>query len=393
MTVMKKGGALAFGLFWVTGLGLVPLKAQASPCGEPKKLVAPIFDTDGRYPIIWRPSTTTGVSYELQEATNPAFIGDAHTIYSGSDPSKALAGRRQITTYYYRVRAKKAGHSASPWKSAAQGVAVPGTQTARVPPAITVPAYDQDGSYQVTWASSPTPGINYLLEEATDAAFTNGRRVAYFGPALHKNISERTMGDTYYYRVRAVKQGLRDSAWKTGGNGCEMETPPVVTSPPDTGQDKCYNNTMEIPCPSVGQPFYGQDAQYSRPRLFIDNGNGTVDDTVTGLVWQREMPTESYKWEEAQAYCADLSLAEASDWRLPSIKELSLLVDSSMYNHAIDTLVFPDLTMFEIQVWSSTPYAPDPTYAWIVHFSSGHASGNGEYKARSYDIRCVRGGK
>ena len=31
---------------------------------------------------------------------------------------------------------------------------------------------------------------------------------------------------------------------------------------PDTGQTKCYNDTVEIPCPSPGQPFYGQDAQY-----------------------------------------------------------------------------------------------------------------------------------
>ncbi len=32
---------------------------------------------------------------------------------------------------------------------------------------------------------------------------------------------------------------------------------------PDTGQSKCYNATVEIPCPSSGQPFYGQDAQYN----------------------------------------------------------------------------------------------------------------------------------
>ena len=32
---------------------------------------------------------------------------------------------------------------------------------------------------------------------------------------------------------------------------------------PDTGQSKCYNNTVEITCPSPGQPFYGQDANYS----------------------------------------------------------------------------------------------------------------------------------
>ena len=32
---------------------------------------------------------------------------------------------------------------------------------------------------------------------------------------------------------------------------------------PDTGQTKCYNNTKEIPCPAPGEPFYGQDGNYT----------------------------------------------------------------------------------------------------------------------------------
>ncbi len=32
---------------------------------------------------------------------------------------------------------------------------------------------------------------------------------------------------------------------------------------PDTGQNKCYDNSVIIPCPSIGQPFYGQDASYA----------------------------------------------------------------------------------------------------------------------------------
>ncbi len=35
---------------------------------------------------------------------------------------------------------------------------------------------------------------------------------------------------------------------------------------PDTGQTQCYSDTVEISCPSPGEAFYGQDAQY-QPRL------------------------------------------------------------------------------------------------------------------------------
>ena len=62
---------------------------------------------------------------------------------------------------------------------------------------------------------------------------------------------------------------------------------------PDTGQTKCYDNTVEIPCPASGQPFHGQDAQYNGPvRSYTLLGGGTmVQDNVTGLIW--EMKTSS----------------------------------------------------------------------------------------------------
>jgi len=72
-----------------------------------------------------------------------------------------------------------------------------------------------------------------------------------------------------------------------------------ATPVPDTGQTKCYNNTVEIPCPSPGQPFYGQDAQYdTSPQSYskLDaSGNdlpesttswSMVRDNVTGLIWE-----------------------------------------------------------------------------------------------------------
>lgn len=49
----------------------------------------------------------------------------------------------------------------------------------------------------------------------------------------------------------------------------------------------------------------------------VDNGDGTVTDTKTGLMWQKA-DAGTMNWETAIAYCKKLMLAGHSDWRLPS---------------------------------------------------------------------------
>ncbi len=145
-----------------------------------------------------------------------------------------------------------------------------------------------------------------------------------------------------------------------------------AVSLPDTGQTKCYDNTREISCPLPGQPFYGQDAQYGTNRQsFTDLGNGIVRDNVTGLEWQQATAPGDYTWNEAISYCEDLTLGGHSDWRLPTIKELSTLVDSSIPSPgpAINTAYFPD-TRASIY-FSSTIYASDSFSLWVVYFDRG----------------------
>lgn len=60
---------------------------------------------------------------------------------------------------------------------------------------------------------------------------------------------------------------------------------------------------------------------------FIDNGNKTVTDKSTGLVWQKNDSGEGVDWSEALKYCEDLNSAGYTDWRLPNAKELQYIVD------------------------------------------------------------------
>ncbi len=122
---------------------------------------------------------------------------------------------------------------------------------------------------------------------------------------------------------------------------------------------------------------------------YQDNGNGTVTDLMTGLMWQA-MEVRSEKWEQALAYCNRMDLGGYTDWRLPTIKELSTLVDESRINPSINTTFFPATR--SAAYWSSTTFARHPGFAWYVRFDSG-LEHNGGYKGRRYLIRAVRGGK
>lgn len=60
---------------------------------------------------------------------------------------------------------------------------------------------------------------------------------------------------------------------------------------------------------------------------FMDNGNGTISDTATGLMWQQADDGIERDWENALSYAENLVLASYSDWRLPNAKELQSIVD------------------------------------------------------------------
>jgi len=94
----------------------------------------------------------------------------------------------------------------------------------------------------------------------------------------------------------------------------------------DTGQDRCYDAQVEIAYPAPDGAFAGQDAQYAgNAPSYVDNGDGTVTDRVTGLIWQQD-PGEKTTFERAQAGAATCRLAGHADWRLPTIKELYSLI-------------------------------------------------------------------
>lgn len=147
----------------------------------------------------------------------------------------------------------------------------------------------------------------------------------------------------------------------------------------DTGQGTCYNNETEIACPATGKAFAGQDAQFARtPQSFTDNGDGTVKDNVTGLVWQQIPDKERLGWQAAQDYCDALELADRGDWRAPNLKELFGLSDFSSGWPYLDKSVFTlHGNRKDQQFWASNFYLVGTTHdgapsAFGVNHVTGH---------------------
>lgn len=150
--------------------------------------------------------------------------------------------------------------------------------------------------------------------------------------------------------------------------------------------------------------FYGQDAQFEGPEFnYTDNGDGTVTDNVTELVWQQVPPDMPFSWADAQDYCEVLSLAGSDNWRTPSLKELFSISDFTTGWPYINTEYFGLANAPEFkqqQYWSNNYYEVGTTHggapsAIEVNHGTGHikaypdGSDGGPMGAKY--VRCVQG--
>lgn len=153
---------------------------------------------------------------------------------------------------------------------------------------------------------------------------------------------------------------------------------------------------------------------------YMDNGDGTVSDLNTGLVWEKKTDDasihdkdNSYTWSTGSPYppngtafttflyglnggtSSDGSATSGCftghcDWRLPTIEELRGILLSAYpcgTNPCIDPAFGPTQSDF---YWSATTYAGFPDDAWFVDFDDGNVSNDG--KPTDYYARAVRGG-
>ena len=120
---------------------------------------------------------------------------------------------------------------------------------------------------------------------------------------------------------------------------------------------------------------------------FVDQADGTVADTLTGLVWQQADSTATYPQSAAADYCGALDLGGEviGTWRLPTVVELQGLVDTTRSNPAIDPVLFPSSSAS--YHWTSSVNPTASTAHWGVLFTSGGISY--VFDSGALDVRCV----
>jgi len=136
---------------------------------------------------------------------------------------------------------------------------------------------------------------------------------------------------------------------------------------------------------------------------FTDNGNGTVTDTQTKVVWQRCVvgmkwdgksctgQSLDYKYRESHSVVDEFNqkkVAKHSNWRLPTEKELASLVESTCFNPAINLDVFPYTP--QSGFWTSTEdQGLNSTRIKVLHFYNGNTYAANQNQ--SWRIRLVAG--
>lgn len=205
--------------------------------------------------------------------------------------------------------------------------------------------------------------------------------------------------DCHYGRDKAAADG---NLTKIGGGSAGFDFTKVCNSGEWAGQGAC-----------PADPALGSGA----------NEWACTHDNVTGLIWEVKVDDathlrhqhHTYSWFmtaspdsnpgtanggschvsgrcDTEKFVHDVNaagLCSATDWRMPTIKELEGIADLGRHTPAIDTSYFPNTPSSE--VWSGSPVAGNPYSAWYVGFGNGNAGyGN---RNGGYRVRLVRGGQ
>ncbi len=179
-----------------------------------------------------------------------------------------------------------------------------------------------------------------------------------------------------------------------------------AVSLPETGQTTCYDASgNSIDCATQGQTQDGAvlgGVSWPSPR-FTDNGDGTVTDNLTGLMWTGDANAPgpvgcttgaTMVWQEALDYVDCLntnSYLGYNNWRLPNRKELHSLTDFSQSNPALPSDYSTYFSNVQSFYWTSSTYANGTGNAWRIHMFTGIVYP--DPKTNHYYVWPVRAGK
>ena len=180
--------------------------------------------------------------------------------------------------------------------------------------------------------------------------------------------------------------------------------------PPQTGQANVAKTGQTTSYDNYDDGYYEKGV--SVPTRFTDNGNGTITDNLTGLIWLKNfnVPAAQANWATALDYIDELNASgtmnsnsagdtskggsHQTDWRLPNLREILSLLDFSQESPPLPsghpfTNVVSDSSSY---YWSSTTHKTTTTEGWYIRLYQSGGVDKGP-KTATYYTCAVRGGK
>ena len=134
--------------------------------------------------------------------------------------------------------------------------------------------------------------------------------------------------------------------------------------------------------------FHGSDNTFNgwsykaSGRRFADQGDGTVFDTETWLMWANKDNGRDIDWSKARNYCATYTGGGYTDWRLPAQDELAELYKAGIRNKKSI-----------IQITSCCPWASETRGSWAAYFHFGFGSVSSSIQSNTDRVLPVRSDK
>ena len=264
-----------------------------------------------------------------------------------------------------------------------------------------VTIFGVSGATNVVNTSEATNPVVTARMKTGDVAFVNGTKVTGSGTQTLSDAST-TVNEGYYAATNLVTVDTdltadnikKDTAifgvtgTYEGGGGAPApvektgQTPTVPLNPAPAGSDGALQKGVAWPNPR-----------------FTDNGNGTVTDNLTGLIWLKNANCFGTRiWATALNDANTLNSGECGltdgsaegNWRLPNIKELQSLVDFGRSGPALPS-GHPFSGVLSSYYWSSSSGADGTSNAWYLNLSIGYVYNDD--KSDDDVVWPVRGGQ
>lgn len=390
--------------------------------GVPASISIP-SESDGSHSVSWTSGSGTIEYYELYEADNADFAGEALVnAGGGAAVSKPLASRND-GLYYYRVRACNAS-GCSGFRSGSNAVVV--TNLPGTPGAMTVPSDNTSGNYVVSWAEASGKVEDYELQESTSSTFTNVTNInvqttctAWYNEPLAPSVCRDWDPDTsvevtgrgdadYYYRVRACNS-TGCSTWRSGPNATTVlkipGVPANLTMPSSSNGSHPISWDTSNGTVAYYQLYEAADSNFTSPSLVYSGPNAgtTINGATDGLHYYRvracnESGCSSYLTGEYAILVTNISGAPGAmsipagsttgdytvSWGAASgtVEDYQLQESTSSSFSSVTTIDVPSTCVS----WYDEPGAPSVCRDWNPDTSvsiSGRGDGNYYYRVRA----------